>query len=66
MKQWQLQEAKAGMSELIKLSKTVAVVLSRQTYDYLTGQSQSLLDFMQQSPLADFEDLEFERNKSSG
>ena len=65
------------MSELIKLSKTeaqeitihgkpVAVVLSRQTYDSLTGQSQSLLDFMQQSPLAEFEDLEFERDKSSG
>lgn len=70
---WQMQEAKARMSELVKRAqsegpqditlhgKSVAVVLSRETYDQLSRNQQSLTEFMRQSPLYGLEDIRFER-----
>ncbi|OGT72233.1 MAG: prevent-host-death protein [Gammaproteobacteria bacterium RIFCSPLOWO2_02_FULL_57_10] len=70
---WQMQEAKARMSEMVKRAqsegpqditrhgKSVAVVLSRETYDRLSRSQQSLTEFMRQSPLYGLEDIHFER-----
>lgn len=63
MQSWQLQEAKARMSELVKRAqegpqsitlhgKPVAVVLSQEAFDALSHAQRSLVDFMQASPLA--------------
>jgi prevent-host-death family protein len=74
---WQMQEAKARLSELVKLAqsegpqditlhgRSVAVVLSRAAFERLSGCSQSLLDFMRQSPLYGLEEIEFERDRST-
>jgi hypothetical protein len=39
-------------------------VLSRELYDRLSGNTQSLVQFMQSSPLYAMDDLVFERDKS--
>ena len=63
MEHWQLQEAKARMSELVKRAqaapqgitlhgKPVAVV-SQSTFDTLSQAKSSLQEFMQASPLAE-------------
>lgn len=73
MQRWQMQEAKARMSELIKCAKaqpqeitvhgkSVAVVISRETFDRLSQTHDSLLEFMQSSPLYDVEEVVFERD----
>lgn len=77
MHTWQMQEAKAKLSELVKCAeqegpqditlhgKSVAVVMSRAAYQRLSGQAASLLDFMQASPLAGLDDdLIIERDSS--
>jgi prevent-host-death family protein len=76
MKTWQMQTAKARFSDMVRCAKqdgpqditvhgkSVAVVLSREMFDRLSGNSQSLLEFMQQSPLYGCDDIEFERNQS--
>ena len=75
MQTWQMQDAKARMSELVKSAqeqpqditvhgKSVAVVVSRQTFDRLSQAQGSLLDFMQRSPLAGDDDFVFERDPS--
>ena len=75
MQTWQMQEAKARMSELVKRAQTqpqditvhgrsVAVVMSRDAFDRLSLAQVSLVDFMQRSPLHELEDIEFERDKS--
>ena len=75
MRTWQLHDAKARISELIDRAqkgpqeitvhgKPVAVVVSRTTFDSLSQAQGSLVDFMQQSPLRDAEDVTFERNSS--
>ena len=76
MHTWQMQDAKAKLSEVVKCAqqdgpqditlhgRSVAVVLSRETFERLTGNSQSLLDFMQSSPMQGLDDLEFERDQS--
>ena len=77
MQSWQMQEAKARLSELVKKAeqegpqsithhgRSVAVMLSREAFDRLSGQAASLLDFMQASPLAVLDDeLVFERDAS--
>ena len=76
MHAWQMQEAKARLSELVKLAesegpqditlhgRSVAVVLSRTTFEQLSGNQHSLADFIRQSPLYGLEDLEFERDPS--
>jgi prevent-host-death family protein len=63
MQSWQLQDAKARISELVKRAqegpqritlhgKPVAVLVSQATFEALTQAQRSLLDFMQASPLA--------------
>ena len=75
MQSWQMQTAKARFSELVKHAadhgpqditvhgRSVAVVLSREEFDRISG-NQSLVDFMQQSPLYGHDDLNFERDTS--
>ena len=62
---WQLQEAKAHFSELIRVcidegpqmvsvrGKEEAVVISKEDYDRLIGKKLSFVEFMNQSPLKD-------------
>lgn len=76
MPAWQLQQAKARLSELVKLAqqwgpqeitvhgRPVAVVLSRADYERLAGSAPSLLELMRGSPLHDVDDIEFERDRS--
>ncbi len=75
MQTWQIQEAKARMSELVKLAqnqpqgitlhgKSVAVVISRETFDRLSQAQVSLVDFMRHSPLYGADDIVFERDSS--
>ncbi len=79
MDHWQLQQAKARMSELVKRAqaapqgitlhgKPVAVVVSQATFDAMSQAKGSLLDFMQASPLAEragTDDLVLERDRSA-
>lgn len=75
MQRWQMQEAKARISELVRRAQTepqditvhgksVAVVVSRATFDRLSQAQDSLVDFMRRSPLHDAEDIDFERDRS--
>ena len=76
MQTWQMQTAKAQFSDVVRNAKSngpqditlhgksVAVVLSRELFDRLSGNTQSLLQFMQSSPLHGLDDLEFERDQS--
>jgi prevent-host-death family protein len=76
MQTWQMQTAKARFSDVVRSAKSdgpqditihgksVAVVLSRELYDRLSGNTQSLVQFMQSSPLYGMEDVVFERDKS--
>ena len=76
MQTWQMQEAKAHMSELIQRARqlgpqeitvhgrSVAVVLSREAFDRLAGAGQSLVDFMRRSPLYGMEDVNLDRDTS--
>ena len=78
MKSWQFQQAKARFSELVKSAqyegpqeitqhgKPVAVVLSQESFDRLSHAGESLVEFMQRSPLYGDEEIEFERNKGLG
>lgn len=75
MKKWQVQEAKAKLSELIKdavnrgpqeisvRGKSTAVVISKQQYIELTSPKTTFLKFLQDSPLRGV-DLKIERDKS--
>lgn len=63
MAKWQLQEAKARLSELVKSShdhgpqeitvhgRPAAVVLSKADYDRLAGAKPGLVEFLRRSPL---------------
>jgi prevent-host-death family protein len=75
MQTWQMQEAKARMSELVRCAqnqpqditlhgKSVAVVISRETFDRLAQPQGALVDFMRRSPLYGADDIEFERDRS--
>ena len=76
MQSWQLQEAKAHLSEVIRLctqqgpqiltvrGKEKAVLLSKQDYERLLGSKPNLFDFMRQSPLKGLE-MSYERDQSS-
>ncbi|MFZ1537696.1 MAG: type II toxin-antitoxin system Phd/YefM family antitoxin [Chromatiaceae bacterium] len=75
MHTWQMQEAKARMSELVKRAqiqpqditlhgKSVAVVISREAFDRLSQAQDSLVDFMRRSPLHGADDIDFERDQS--
>ena len=76
MHTWQIQQAKTHFSELVRATeqsgpqaitwhgRSVAVVLSSADYERLTGTGQSLVEFMQRSPLADAPDVDFARDGS--
>ena len=76
MHAWQMQEAKARLSEVVKCAESegpqnitlhgqsVAVVVSRSLFDSLTGNDQSLVEFMRRSPLFGAEDINLERDPS--
>jgi prevent-host-death family protein len=76
MQTWQMQTAKARFSDVVRSAKrdgpqditvhgkSVAVVLSRDMFDRLSGNSQSLVEFMQRSPLYELDELTFGRDKS--
>ena len=75
-RQWQLQEAKARLSEVIRACRDdgpqaitlrgelAAVVLSGTDYRRLAGHKPPFLSWIRQSPLVGLE-LTFERDKSS-
>ncbi len=77
MQMWQMQEAKARLSEVVKSAEIlgpqkitvhgqpVAVVISHAMYEKLTGNQQSLVSFMRASPLYAMEDVPLERDRSS-
>lgn len=76
MKQWALQDAKARLSELVRLAaehepqeitlrgEPAVVVLSRADYDQLTQPQESFVEFMRRSPLYGADDVEFPRDES--
>ncbi len=76
MHKWQIQEAKARLSTVLRSAeqdgpqeithhgRSVAVLLSRADYDRLTGNRQSLVEFIRRSPLYDQDDLIIERDVS--
>ncbi|MEO6409995.1 MAG: type II toxin-antitoxin system Phd/YefM family antitoxin [Burkholderiaceae bacterium] len=76
MQTWQMQEAKARLSEVVKRAevdgpqditlhgRSVAVVVSRSMFERLSGQEASLVEFMQASPLAGLDEIVFERDPS--
>lgn len=76
MQTWQMQTAKARFSDVVRSAKqdgpqditvhgkSVAVVVSRELFDRLSGNTESLVEFMQQSPLYGCDDIEFERDQS--
>ena len=72
MRTWQIHEESARVSELVESAqeqpqditmqgKSVAVVVSRDTFDRLSQPQGSLVDFMRRSPLFDAKDISFER-----
>ena len=73
---WPIHEAKARFSELVKRAQQspqqltshgqpVAVVLSAEAFQRQQHAGESLLEFLQRSPLADADDLVFIRDRSS-
>ncbi len=76
MQSWQLQEAKARLSALVRETedggpqvitvrgRPCAVVLSKRDFDRLKGRKPSLVQFLRDSPLAGTE-LEFDRDPSA-
>ena len=75
MSTWQVQEAKARFSELMRgadktgpqtitvRGRRTAVLLSAKDYDRLSGRKSSLVAFMRASPLAGI-DLTVDRDRS--
>lgn len=76
MRAWQMQEAEARLSEVIKCAENegpqnitlhgqlVAVVVSRTMFERLTGNEHSLVDFMRQSPLYGLDEVSLDRDAS--
>ena len=76
MQTWQMQTAKARFSDVVRRAKSVgpqditvhgksvAVVVSRELFDRISGNSKSLFEFMQSSPLFAMDDVVFERDQS--
>ncbi len=75
MRQWQLQQAKAGLSKLVKLAaregpqeitlhgQPAAVIVSRAEYERMRSARPPLAEFLRASPLAGME-LDLERDAS--
>ena len=76
MHAWQMQDAKARLSEVIKLAehdgpqeitlhgRPVAVLLSRAEFEKLSGRGQSFVEFIQNSPLYGLDEITFEREQT--
>lgn len=76
MREWALQDAKARLSEVVRLAmehepqeitlrgEPAVVVLSREDYDRLTQRRESLVEFIRRSPLYGADDVEFPRDQS--
>jgi antitoxin Phd len=76
MQTWQLQEAKARLSEVVKRAisegpqeitvrgESTAVVISRDEYEKLQAPQKTLLEVLRASPFVGFES-DFPRNKTS-
>lgn len=76
MQRWQLQEAKAHLSEVVRKclkdgpqlltvgGKEEVVMISLEDYELLIGLKPNLVEFMQLSPLRG-SDLKIDRDKSS-
>lgn len=76
MQTWQMQDAKARLSEVIKLGehdgpqeftlhgRPIAVLLSRSAFEKLSGRGRSFLEFIQRSPLHELDEIEFEREQT--
>ena len=76
MRAWQMQEAKARLSEVVKCAESegpqnitlhgqsVAVVVSRAMFERLTGNEHSLVEFMRRYPLVEADDITLERTTS--
>lgn len=75
MNSWDMQEAMAHFSELVKRAETqpqditvhgksVAVVMSRETFDRLSQAQGSLVDFMRRSPLLGTDDITLARDQT--
>ena len=75
MHAWQVQDAKARFSELLRSAasegpqaitvrgRTTAVVMSQGEYERLKGRKPSLVEFLRASPLSGA-DLDIERDRS--
>ncbi|CAA7621004.1 Prevent-host-death family protein [Magnetospirillum sp. LM-5] len=75
MHAWQVQDAKARFSELLRSAaaegpqaitvrgRTTAVVMSQDEYERLKGRKPSLVEFLRTSPLSGV-DLDVERDRS--
>lgn len=75
MRSWQLQEAKAKLSEVVKSSQregpqeisvrgeAAVVVLSKAEYDRLRRRKPSLIEFLRRSPLVG-QELQLERDRT--
>ena len=76
MSAWQLQAAKANLSELVKRAqsegpqeitvhgKPVVVVLSHSAFAEISGSEESFVNFMRRSPLYGLDSLLLERDRS--
>ncbi|HEY7804026.1 MAG TPA: type II toxin-antitoxin system prevent-host-death family antitoxin [Orrella sp.] len=76
MRKWRMQTAKARFSEVVKYAQhegpqdvtfhgqSVAVLISRDTYNKLISNDQTLVNFMNKSPLRGAENLVFDRDPS--
>lgn len=76
MNEWQMQEAKARLSEVVKCAesdgpqyisvhgKSVAVVVSQSQFDRLTANGKGFVEFMRNSPFYGAEDIQLERDSS--
>lgn len=76
MQTWQLQNAKAHFSELVRRAQkdgpqeisihgqAAAVLISRELFDQLTDRGENLVEFMRRSPLFGHDDPVFERDPS--
>lgn len=75
MQKWQLQEAKARLSDVVRSATTdgpqeitvrgeaAVVVISQADYQRLIRQKTNLVEFLRKSPLSGV-DLDLERNRS--
>lgn len=75
MREWALQDAKARLSELVRLAmehepqeitlrgEPAVVVMAREDYDRMTHKRQSFVDLIRNSPLMD-SDIDLSREPS--